>query len=643
MKSYKQSSLLLRNSKELDVCLIIIDTQKESNDIYYFYKGNEKSEQFKILKGSIMAITGITNGIFYSEPRIITFSLDKKIYKCTAGYNFNQYIFAVIVPFCSPDNIVLFIYKEFIKFSQMFFKKFSESSNFFNILDKFCEFIFYICSNYLIEPNNIDIIGSPISILPIMNSTFNYNEINPCFLIKAPLSDSLRSNIIEQMNSLNSDKSIFQETLTLMEPPYYLIGYALLFRGFILYNTLSNQELLNPIRLSIIHQMYLRTQSSPEVLVCEFIYDESNEKMLTTILAQREFVLIISLEILNKNNCTFDPFYHLRAQDLLVNILKKNFNNIISEELYRYSIKLENADFMTGNININSNDFQENEIKLLNQIKSKKDINLNNQKMNEVLESIMSINKDIDYNETNPNNIHNLYQSNLTVENNNFKGEIKMSNFENKKQNDNKSKNNKHRTSVDKSNINISEINIKIKGYIDGQTNINIIHFSCYDESENIINTTDLNISKKIYEEIYNYIFITYAKIQSNINKLKKRNQKYKTSKIFSFNEHDEFLQIERKDLLTKSKENRNCFIKCNQNYSKQKINKITEFGANLNNYLNIPIWICCKLYENISIEDDLNMDAYSNYKIIYVSYESPIPVDIDSFCQDLIMNELFL
>ena len=167
--------------------------------------------------------------------------------------------------------------------------------------------------------------------------------------------------------------------LLLMEPPYYLIGYALLFRGFILYNTLSNQELLNPIRLSIIHQMYLRTQSSPEVLVCEFIYDESNEKMLTTILAQREFVLIISLEILNKNNCTFDPFYHLRAQDLLVNILKKNFNNIISEELYRYSIKLENADFMTGNININSNDFQENEIKLLNQIKSKKDNNLNNQ------------------------------------------------------------------------------------------------------------------------------------------------------------------------------------------------------------------------------------------------------------------------
>ena len=637
MNSYKQSSILLRNAKELDVCLIIIDTQKESNDIYYFYKGNEKSEKFKILKGSIMAITGITNGIFYSEPRIITFSLDYKTYKCTSGYNFEQYIFAVIVPFCCPDNIIIFIYNEFIKFCNMFFRKFNQSANFFNILDKFCEFIFYMCINYLIEPNNIDIIGSPISILPIMNATFCYNEINPCFLIKASLSDSLRSNIIEQMNSLNSDKSIFHETLTLMEPPYYLIGYALLFRGFVLFNTLSNQELLNPIRLSIIHQMYLRTQSSPEVLVCEFIFDESNKKMLTTILAQREFVMLISLEILNKNNCTFDPFYHLRAQDLLVNILKKNFSNIISEELYKYSIKLENADFMTG---MNLNESQENEIKLNNPIKNKRDANLNNQ--NEVLESIMSINKDIDYHETNPNNINNLYQSNLTVENNNnIKGEIKMSNFENK--NDIKFKNNKYRANVDKSNINLSEINNKIKGYLDGQTNINIIHFSCYDESENIINTTDLNLSKRIYEEIYNYIFITYAKIQSNINKLKKRNQKYKTSQIYSFNENDENLQIEKKDLLTKSKENRKNFIKCNQNYYKKKINKLIEFGTNLNNNLNIPIWICCKLYENISIEDDLNMDNFSNYKIIFLSYESPIPVDIDSFCQDLIMNELFL
>ena len=639
MNSYKQSSLLLRNGKELDFCFLIIDTQKESNDIYYFYRGNEKSEQFKILKGAIMAITGISNGIFYSEPHIISFSFDKKLYKCTSGYNYDQYIFAVIVPYCTPDNIVIFIYKEFIKFCNMFFGKFTESANFFNILDKFCEFLFYMCINYLLDKNNLDIIGTPISILPIMNTTFTYNEINPSFLVKTAISDSLRGSIIEQLNTLNNDKSIFQETLTLMEPPYYLIGYALLFRGFVLYNTLSNQELLNPVRLSIIHQMYLRTSSSPEVLACEFIFDESKNKMLTTILGQREFVMIISLEILNKNNCTFDPFYHLRAQDLLVNLLKKNFVSIISEELHKYSIKLENSDYMTGmNYNSNINEKEENEIKI-NTVKKR---NMKNEKINEVLESIMSINKEIDYNETNPNNIKNIYQSNLTVGNNNIKGEIKMSNFENYNRNDKIKK--KNRVNIDKSDINLSEINTKIKGYIDSQTNINIIHFSCYDDAENIINTTDLNLSKKIYEEIYNYIFNTYAKMQTNINKLKKRNQKYKTSKIFSFYENNESLQIERKDLLTKSKENRKNFIKSiNNNLLKNKWNKITEFGTNFNNNLNIPIWICCKLYENIYIEDELNMDAYSNYKVIFISYESANPVDIDSFCQDLIMNELFL
>ena len=634
MKSYKQSSILLRNAKELNLCFLIIDTQEEKDDIFYFYKGNEKSEQFKSLKGTIMATVGICNRIFYADPHIITFTFDKKMYKCTSGFNFNQYLFAVIVPFYSPDNIVLFIYQEFINFCNMFFGKFTESKNFINILDKFCEFLFYMCLNYIIPINNLDIIGTPISIVPLINVTFSFNEINPSYLIKTALSDSLRASIIEQMNSLNSDRTILQETLTLMDQPYYLIGYALLFRGFVLYNTLSNQELLNPVRLSIIHQMYLRTESSSEVLVCEFIFDESHNKMLTTILGQREFIMIISLEILNKNNCTFDPFYHLRAQDLLVNLLKKHFSNIVSEELYRNSIKLENADFMTG---INSKSMREKNDEANNNQKK----NIKKPKITEVLDSIVSINKETEnINEINQNNNKGLYQSNLTVGNNKeIKDELKKNNID-KNINDA----NKKRVSVDKMNINLSEINLKIKGYIDGQTDINIIHFSCYDDAESIINTTDLNLSKKLYEEIYNFIFVTYAKIQSNINKLKKRNQKNKTSKLFSFNENSKSLQIERKDLLTQSKENRKEFIKSlNQNYSGQKLIKLTEFGANLNNSLNIPVWICCKLYENISIENELNMDTYSNCKVIYVSYESAFPVDIDSFCQDLIMNELFL
>ena len=237
MKSYKQSTLLLRNAKELNFCFLIIENQKkENNEIYYFYKGNEKSEQFKSLKGTIIVVSGISNKIFYADPHIITFSLDKKMYKCTSGSNFNQYIFAVIAPFYTPDNIIIFIYKEFINFCNMFFGKFSESANFMNILDKFCEFLFYMCLNY------------PISILPLMNITFSFNEINPSYLIKTALSDTLRTSIIEQMNSLNSDRTILQETLTLMDQPYYLIGYALLFRGFVLYNTLSNQELQSFIK-----------------------------------------------------------------------------------------------------------------------------------------------------------------------------------------------------------------------------------------------------------------------------------------------------------------------------------------------------------------------------------------------------------
>ena len=110
MKSYKQSSILLRNSKELNLSFLILDTQKEEDFLYYFYKCNNKSEQFKNLKGMILASSGVSNSIFYDDPRIITFSLDGKLYKCKSGNNFNQYIFAAILPFCVPDNIIFFIY-----------------------------------------------------------------------------------------------------------------------------------------------------------------------------------------------------------------------------------------------------------------------------------------------------------------------------------------------------------------------------------------------------------------------------------------------------------------------------------------------------------------------------------------------------
>ena len=77
----------------------------------------------------------------------------------------------------------------------------------------------------------------------------------------------------------------------------------------------------------------------------------------------------------------------------------------------------------------------------------------------------MSINKDIEYNETNPNNIKNIYQSNLTVGNNNLKGDIKMSNFENKNKNDIHKKN-KNRVNIDKSDIRVSEKDLENTNYV---------------------------------------------------------------------------------------------------------------------------------------------------------------------------------
>ena len=79
------------------------------------------------------------------------------------------------------------------------------------------------------------------------------------------------------------------------------------------------------------------------------------------------------------------------------------------------------------------------------------------------------------------------------------------------------------------------------------------------------------------------------------------------------------------------------------QNNFNGKLIKLTEYWTKLNNESLIPLWVCCKLYEHITVDDDINMDEYSNFKIIFVAYQSANPVEIDSFCQDLMMNELFI
>ena len=593
MKSWKQPTLLSRNGNELNACIMILENNKQEDEefLYYFYKTNEASSQFQNLKGVLLASSGISNSIFFDDYRVISFSMDDNQYKSTSKTYLNTYLVTVVVPSITPDNILLFICNEFIQFCNLFFENFEDCKKFTNILNKYSEILFYLTLNYTLSPSKEDIIGTPISLLPIMNMTFSFNEQTPIFLIKPGLSDSLRTDLIEHLNSLNTDRSVLQETMTLMEPPFYLKGYILLYRGFVVFNTLNNKEMANGTRLAMLHEMYMRSQSSPEVLSCEFLFDmpvdcpsNQRKKTLTTLLAQREFVLLISLEILGKNNCSFDPFYHKRAEDLLVNLLKKSFSSIINNELFNNSIKMSNITGLAKEYDENDNGENENE-------KSVKEI--------KEVETIIS-------------NKSNKSQS---------KGSIQED------------------LNKDKDNT-LKLLTNKIKGYIDQETNVNIIHFSCYDDAECVINTTDLNITTKIYKDIYRFIFNIYAKIQSNINKIKERNKKIKLSQIFSY-DNVKGDNILRKDQETKKKISHMNYIRSLED--NLKMFKINEYGAKLNNSSSIPVWICCKVYEHITIEDDINLDEYANYKIIFVAYESEVPVETDSFCQDLLMNKLFI
>ena len=78
-------------------------------------------------------------------------------------------------------------------------------------------------------------------------------------------------------------------------------------------------------------------------------------------------------------------------------------------------------------------------------------------------------------------------------------------------------------------------------------------------------------------------------------------------------------------------------FLKNIQNF------KIFEYAIKINLENQIPIWVCCKLYEHVSVDDETNFDEYSNSKIIYLAYESHNPINIDNFCQDLLLYELFI
>ena len=346
MSGWKQPFLLSRNITELNACVMILETNRVEGEefLYYSYKTNDQCNNLLNLKGIILASMGISHSIFCEDYRVMVLEeISNKTnnesvkYKVTSRSYLKNYMISVIMPFMTPDNILVYVCKELAEFITIFFERFEETSKFTDILNKYCEVLLFNTINYAISKEKEDSGSTPLSLMPVMNITFSYNEIWPCFLVKPPINDNLRTELIEIMNTLNSDRSVLQETLTLNDPPFYIRGFALLFGGFVMFNSLSNKELSSLSRLAMLHEMFIRSQSSSELLSCEFLFEtedfddlsriqrknDDKKKIIVTILAQREFVLLISLDILGKNNCSFDPFYHKRAEDLVTSLLKK--------------------------------------------------------------------------------------------------------------------------------------------------------------------------------------------------------------------------------------------------------------------------------------------------------------------------------
>lgn len=661
MSGWKQPSILSRNRDNLNCLLMILETNKKEGEeyLYYSYKTNDSCSNLLNLKGVALASIGISNSIFCDDYKVFNFTDIKTNlkYKLQSKTFYKYYIVSVIVPNITPDNILLYICNEFIEFVMSFFESFEDSKKYFDILNKYCEVLFYYALTFSLEKKKEDFFGSPLNNIPLANVLFSYNEVNPCFIVKPPLNDNLRTEIIEFINNIYADRSVLQENITLMDPPFYLNGILLTFRGFVIYNSLSNHEFLSLCRTANLYDVYDRTQNCPEILVCEYLFknekldnpvklinldslsgSDTRKRFLATILAQREFAIFISLEIVGKSNCSFDPFFQKRAEDILVGMLKRGFGTIINNELYNFGIKPIQTDLREDEENIFNTSYTES----------------NNNFKNLTIENNQNSNEDNLNKKLNKNSNQNIQRKN-SYNSSGSSGKINKNNEKYQKRENTQNSNNINTELIIKENYNSNmNLNSKFKGYLDNETKVNIIQFSCFDDTECVINTTDINANPKHFQEIYKTIFNEYSKIQSNINKLKNRNKQLKLRKIFNYDNVARNYSNFNVDVL---KQNENANLKLN--YKNEPITKnksIREnFLRNLNTFKineyaikfypneNIPIWISCKIYEHTYICEETNLDEFSNYKIIFVSYESISPVDIDSFCQDLLINEFFI
>lgn len=579
----QKESILQGNLSNLNCCILILETnKKEGEEFLVFSYKTPNSSNLVGLKGVILASNGISTGILGDEYSIMTIEEDNlKVFKAEVTYNsklnysskykvssrsfLNNYLLSVILPFACPDNIVKYACNEIVENINVLFEDYNKEENrksFNEILIKTCEFTIFNTILHSIPKEIDDIDYSPILYPSLCNTTFTYNGNYPIYMVKHLLSDEIRSEIIEIVNTIQMDRMNIQETLTLLEPPFYLRGVVLTYKSYVVYSSLTNSEYESLFRCGEIYDLHDRNENSGQVFICENIYidnqmydpeynmdmaeDDEKEKkrkeeiklnsIISTIVSMREFNLYCYLDVLNSNiNSSFDPFYLKRAEDVLVNLLKKDLNLELSKDIQQFSIK----NYEKPNQSSQSKQIkQENEVRLYN-----------------------------------------------------------------------------------------------IEGLLDMKNRLNIIHYSIYNDSEKVIHTSDIKVDHSILNEVYREIFKTYSEVQSNINMLFKKQRFQLIKSSYNINGLPiEYQNVIKLDIKTKSHLLKDAFM----NYVSHV--KVNEYCRKLITNNPIPVWVCCKIYEQSDVVE--RIDEFSNYIIVYLAYESMEMVDVDEICQDLIINE---
>lgn len=620
MKTNKSSNLLSSNQTELIACVLILYTDKDEGEdnIYFQYKTNEKANKLIKLKDVILASTGISQSILGSDYEIMILESDidrenelnfilKNENSCNTNVskNFNYYtkfkvssisflkrfIISVVLPYSTQDNILKYICYELADSFSSFFESFESDEvirNYIDVLNKYCENYLYLSLTYSIKKEVEDVRFSPLIHPYLCHSLYSFNNQNSIFQICPPISFEMKSEIIELINHINGDRSVLQETMTISDPPIYLKGVVLTYKGYTLYSSLSNNEFENLYRLTILTNTHVRDYNCPEQLIIDYLYcnnnvyiqdqddindkqynSKSRRKIVATVLAQRDYVLYCYLDILCEiMNSSFDPFFHIRSQDTLLGILKRFLHFNINEELDLFGVK---------NINVNQN-------------------------------------------QRNIDNTTGISQSN---QNNFFNTSSKLEDKDKDKDKDKNEKNNHRNDTRNKS---------KIQFIYDSHNKVNILHYSIFNESKQIINTCHINVDANTLQDIYRVIFKQYAIIQTNLNKLRKRSKRIKISDSFnlanSLNNYYSNLKLDPKLRLKIVKNN---FL------NNLSVLKIYEVGVKLK-IEGKSIWVAYKIFE-LAQEDDTNNEVF----ICFVTYESDSMIDIHDFCTDLIISELFI